>query len=544
MFITPSKLRALHFQYCPIRELPDSISNMKHLRYICLSGASFKALPQSIGSLRSLQILTISSCRNLATLPASLGGLLNLQILAIFNCSNLATLPASLGGLLNLQVLVVNRCYQFESMPSSIGDLRNLNVLRIIECSKLQILPESMMKLQKLDCLDLHLINLRELPSGMSNMTNLRNLENSDCYRFTHMPKEMKKLNKLQKLPRFVVDEERGSSIAELRHLQLEGELKILSLGKLKDPSAARAANLKEKGGLRRLHLFKGSSKDESLDDVAVAVLEGLEPPQNICELRMSGGTEFPRWLNMGESSYPKLDYISLFHFSRCKHLPPLGQLQLLKTLDIYGMSLIEVVGREFCGDNGDDVAFPSLDKITFGKMPTWKKWLISEEEDGITRQQSMAFTSLTQLQISDCPELTSLPSLPSLRELHISWCPELASLPSLPSLRELHISWCPELTSLHSLPSLQELTVNSSMKLLKAAGSLRGVGSLKRLKILGSGEEVGVMNGPQDLSSVEELEIIQIGELACVMESMHISYPPFRNCVFIPMQLRYCLKR
>ncbi|KAK1292961.1 Disease resistance protein RGA2 [Acorus calamus] len=390
-------------------------------------------------------------------------------------------LQESICYLWHMQLLVVDACFQLKSMPSSIGNLQNLNVLCISRCYKL--LPESIMKLQKLDCLDLQYINLRELPSGMSNMTNLRNLDNSSCYELTHMPKGMKNLNKLQKLPRFVVDEERGSSIAALRHLQLEGELKILSLEKLKDPSAARAANLKEKGGLQILHLFKGSEAhfNESLDDVAVEVLEGLEPPQNISELQMFGGTKFPRWLNMGESSYPKLHHISLFNFSRCKHLPPLGQLQLLKTLEIRKMSLIEVVGREFCGDNGDDVAFPSLDKITFENMPIWKKWLISEEEDGIARQQSMAFTSLTQLQIFDCPELTSLPSL----------------------------------------PSLQELTVTRSMKLLKSEGSLRGVGSLKSLKITEDREEVRVMKGLQDLSSVEELEIIGFGELACVMESM-----------------------
>ncbi|KAH7544541.1 hypothetical protein JRO89_XS15G0182900 [Xanthoceras sorbifolium] len=64
--------------------------------------------------------------------------------------------------------------------------------------------------------------------------------------------------------------------------------------------------------------------------------------------------------------------------------------------------------------------------------------------------------SSLESLDIINCPELTSLPNLPSsLESLQIDNCPELRSLPNLPSsLESLQIDNCPELRSLPSLPS------------------------------------------------------------------------------------------
>ncbi|KAK1280074.1 hypothetical protein QJS04_geneDACA015091 [Acorus gramineus] len=272
-------------------------------------------------------------------------------------------------------------------------------------------------------------------------MINLRYLNISSCKKLTHMPSEMGKLNRLEKLSAFIVDEERGCSIAQLQHLNIGGKLEVLKLGKLKDPRVAREVNLKDKHNIRNLYLYKNRmDDDEAVDDVAVDVLEGLEPPQSISELLMKGGIELPRWLkNITDASFQKLIDISLDGFKGCKHLPPFGQLQHLEKLEIYRMDSIEVIGREFCGSNRD-AAFPSLKRIVFGNLPKWKKWLSSsseeeeDEEDGIIEQQALAFPCLTELEIRYCPELTSLPRL----------------------------------------PSLQMLTVEKSMKLLKSAGSLR----------------------------------------------------------------------
>ncbi|KAK1256586.1 putative disease resistance protein RGA3 [Acorus gramineus] len=388
--------------------------------------------------------------------------------------------------MLVMQVLLLSSCTQLESLPSSIGALQNLNVLQLDGCN-IKTLPESMMRLQKLEYLSLAGCGmLQELPKGLSNMRNLRNLDISDCDKLTHMPAEMGKLNSLEKLSTFIVDEERGCSIAELQHLiNLGGKLKIKNLGKLKDPRAARQANMKEKHNMQSLALYS----DEGVIDEQV--LEGLEAPQNIVTLAMQGamqslalyggggviddevleGLEAPQ--NIVKLAMEKLIEVRLYKFKGCKLLPALGQLQHLQTLEIYGMDSIEVIGREFCGSNRD-AAFPSLKSIVFWNLPKWKKWLSSssssEEEDE------------EELEIRNCPELTSLPRL----------------------------------------PSLQMLTVQKSMKLLKSAGSLRGNGSLKRLDIWGEvDEDVGVLEGLQDLSSVEVLDLWRIDDLDSVMDSM-----------------------
>ncbi|KAK1280494.1 hypothetical protein QJS04_geneDACA015140 [Acorus gramineus] len=510
-----------------------SVHDLVHdlAKYIAGDACSIVQADESIKIPQFCHCLTFILALNITISPKEFRRMKTLRTLLFFGDRGIEEVPREMfDSLSKLRALDFSGC-PIRELPDSIGSLKHLKYINL-SGAKIEMLPESVTRLQKLDSLELDGCgDLQELPTGLSNMTNLREIKISTYSRLTHMPMEMGKLTKLQKLSVFIVDEERGSSIAELGHLKdLGGELKILNLGKLKDPRVARNANLKEKRNIRSLDLVEGENK--FVDDcVAMEVLEGLEPPQNIMELRMNGGTEFPGWLNlnMTESSFPNLIDVTLENFRGCKHLPPLGQLKPLERLVISGMGSIEVVGREFCGNNGG-VAFPSLKKIKFKEMPKWKTWL-SSEEDGNIGQQTVAFTRLTELPclpclteltIRKCPGLTSLPCLPCLTELTIDECPGLTSLPCLPCLTELTICECPGLTSLPRLPSLQMLRVEKSMKLLKSAGSLGGNGSLKRLDILGEvDEDVGVLEGLQDLSSVEELHLLHFDDLDSVMDSM-----------------------
>ncbi|KAJ6735312.1 DISEASE RESISTANCE PROTEIN RP [Salix purpurea] len=60
-------------------KLPNSISNFKQLWYLNLSGSSKHRLPETLCTLRNLQILILRGCNNLIELPTNLMKLTNLQ---------------------------------------------------------------------------------------------------------------------------------------------------------------------------------------------------------------------------------------------------------------------------------------------------------------------------------------------------------------------------------------------------------------------------------------------------------------------------------
>ncbi|KAL5564743.1 hypothetical protein UlMin_027907 [Ulmus minor] len=76
-------LKVLSLSESSVTELPDSIGNMKSLRYLDLSSTGVKEIPDSICTLYNLQTLLLSGNDELAQLPIRIAALVNLRHLDI-----------------------------------------------------------------------------------------------------------------------------------------------------------------------------------------------------------------------------------------------------------------------------------------------------------------------------------------------------------------------------------------------------------------------------------------------------------------------------
>ena len=93
-----------------IEDLPPSISNLKHLRFLNLSYSEIRTLPDSLCTLWNLQILNLDYCDRLVALPKKLTCLSNLQHLCLWDCDSLCEMPSKmreLNGLKTLSMFVV-----------------------------------------------------------------------------------------------------------------------------------------------------------------------------------------------------------------------------------------------------------------------------------------------------------------------------------------------------------------------------------------------------------------------------------------------------
>ncbi|KAL2513525.1 putative disease resistance RPP13-like protein 1 [Forsythia ovata] len=496
-----------------------------HASIVCNNRPSL--IPEALSQAKHLRTLLVFSEDGLLEVPSDIfSSFIYLRVLDLSGCQT--KLPQSIRDISLLKYLDLSNSH-FDKLPSGISSLCYLQALNLFGCYNLKCLP------------------------SMVQITGLRHLNISGCEALAELPKGIGKLVHLQTLPIFVVPirlrkqdmwirMETGLSlmparIAELKHLNLRGELKIKHLERIDDVEEVKSANLRNKEYLESLglcwgnkgadhimnpsleanvtrfqerkHHVPGPSEEPethattSNQDSAGEVLACLQPPKNLKKIFIVGypGIGFPNW------TLPNLTEMELISCRGCVQLPILGHLPLLRSLRMEGMDNITHIGPEFYGEHV--VSFPSLQELFMRDFPSLQELLIPNGKE--------IFPKLSKLVLRKCPNLVSLPLFLSLKHLEIQSCRSITlnSTEELTLLSTLIIEGFDDLSSLpanllRNNPLLTCLTIKSCPRLQSLGPDFGCLTSLKSLSIQWC-EELSLL--PEGFKNLNALECFVISD-------------------------------
>ncbi|XP_078176525.1 putative disease resistance RPP13-like protein 1 [Carex rostrata] len=245
------------------------------------------------------------------------------------------------------------------------------------------------------------------------------------------MPAHLRQLSNLQTLTTYIVgDEYAGTGIDEIKGMHLGGLLELYNLRKVKTPAIAKEADLFSKTNLDRLTLCWGSEQLVlSKENTDFSVLEDLRPHSRLKVLKIQqyGGREFASWLvNPWAAGLVHLVELHLIGCSQCETLPAVWKLLSLRVLCLKHMpSLTCIIRVDKKYSLKVDRLFPSLKRLVLVGLKRLERWQggagATCSNLKTTFEEKVTFRELFEVEINSCPNLKTMPCLPSLKRITAS---------------------------------------------------------------------------------------------------------------------------
>jgi NB-ARC domain/Leucine rich repeat len=470
-------LRMFYLNNCGIKELPESVGNLKLLRYLNLSDNKIEELPESIGQLYKLQVLDLLG-NPLKKFPKGFTKLISLRKLRI-DPRNLPMI-SGIGKLTSLQDLSE---YQVQRKDGHrVGELQHMTqLLRKLYLSDLENIED------KEEAALAMLSNKRYLDLLILSWTESRNIN-------------------------IVLDEE---VLEALRPHQNLIKLYIYYYGGLKLPSWLNAESLHYLSELRIVGCAQLNIVTSLPSSLSVLELErchnliSIEQcllPEHLPYIKKIFLVQCKELKSVPVENFNGFVFLEELHVSHCPKLTCLRELVL--------PSSIQKLVMQLCGNL--DMSLPnSLRNLT--NLTT----LRVEKCPHVTSLAGAALNQLSALQklsIRECEELSIVGNLPNpllLREICIVRCPKLAQVDLMQNSGQGG-----------SNRSHLEFMVISDTSLLKFPSMRCALPSLQTLEIEGS-VEVSLFDGEdqimlQNLNALKKLSFTDCANLQCLPPWLH----------------------
>ena len=165
--------------------LKACMSKFKCIKMLDLLYSNFDILPNSISNLKHLRLLNVSWNERIKKLPNSICKLFHLQKLSLFKCEGFKNLAKEFGNLISLRNLCITTK---QRALTGIGHLESLRILRIYECENLEFLLQGTQSLTALRSLAIGgCRSLETLAPSMKQLPSLEHLMIFNCERLNSL---------------------------------------------------------------------------------------------------------------------------------------------------------------------------------------------------------------------------------------------------------------------------------------------------------------------------------------------------------------------
>ncbi|KAJ3670656.1 hypothetical protein LUZ60_008082 [Juncus effusus] len=312
------------------------------------------------------------------------------------------------------------------------GDLSELKYMKHLTYldlsgSRIKTLPEAMSTLYSMQTLNLSkCLLLCHLPKGMRYMRSLRHLSVDRCPKLKKMPAHLGELSCLQTLTTYIICEDAGCGIDEIKGLNLGGLLELYNIRKVKDALEAKEVDLFAKQGLESLTLCWGGRQNIApRANNCFDVLEALKPHVGLKVLKIQqyGDPEFSAWL-ANPVDLKNLVELHLILCTELKSVPMVWHLPCLRVLCLKYMDSLSYIHNSTSlpggSSEGRSRLFPALKRLMLVGMKSLNEWQEGEAEGKVLGSKMLNFPVLDEMEIIDCPKLEIMPTAPCLKHLTV----------------------------------------------------------------------------------------------------------------------------